>query len=68
MTFKQWDQVKLAFGGPRMTVVHVTNTDVVHAWWFDANGALQRIEAEAELFRLADKGPWADESPSSDWR
>jgi hypothetical protein len=51
-----------------MTVVHVTNTDVVHAWWFDANGALQRIEAEAELFRLADKGPWADESPSSDWR
>jgi uncharacterized protein YodC (DUF2158 family) len=68
MTFKQWDQVKLAFGGPRMTVVHVTSAGMVHAWWFDANGALQRIEAEAELFRLADKGPWADESPSSDWR
>jgi uncharacterized protein YodC (DUF2158 family) len=31
------DKVQLIMGGPEMTVVH-KDGDLIHAWYFDANG------------------------------
>lgn len=65
MNYEFGDQVQLVFGGPCMTVVRVEEK-VIHVWWFDANGCLQRLEVERELLRPYQRNLWDSVDPFDD--
>jgi len=64
-SMKIGDKVQLIMGGPEMTVVH-KDGDLIHAWYFDANGCLQRLVLEPELLQPFKHSPWRSLDPFKD--